>query len=49
MSVLLCPWDSPGENTEVGCHFHPSNIAVTTYQMLSMYLCEVFYTVYLNP
>ena len=18
---LLCPWDSPGENTEVGCHF----------------------------
>ena len=18
---LLCPWDSPGENTGVGCHF----------------------------
>ena len=18
---LLCPWDSPGKNTEVGCHF----------------------------
>ena len=20
-SRLLCPWDSPGKNTEVGCHF----------------------------
>ena len=20
---LLCPWDSPGENTGVGCHFSP--------------------------
>jgi len=20
-SRLLCPWDSSGENTEVGCHF----------------------------
>ena len=19
---LLCPWDFPGKNTEVGCHFH---------------------------
>ena len=19
---LLCPWDSPGKNTGVGCHFH---------------------------
>ena len=19
--MLLCPWDSPGKNTEVGCHF----------------------------
>ena len=19
----LCPWDSPGENIEMGCHFHP--------------------------
>ena len=21
MSRLLCPWDSPGKNTGVGCHF----------------------------
>ena len=20
---LLCPWDSPGKNTEVGCHSPP--------------------------
>ena len=20
-SMLLCPWDSPGRNTRVGCHF----------------------------
>ena len=20
-SLLLCPWDSPGKNTGVGCHF----------------------------
>ena len=19
---LLCPWDSPGKNSGVGCHFH---------------------------
>ena len=19
--VLVCPWDSPGKNTELGCHF----------------------------
>ena len=22
--MLLCPWDSPGKNTGVGCHFLPS-------------------------
>ena len=27
---LLCPWDSPGKNTGVGCHFllHAPNIGV---------------------
>ena len=20
-TVVLCPWDSPGKNTEAGCHF----------------------------
>ena len=23
---LLCPWDFPGKNTRVGCHFFPNNI-----------------------
>ena len=23
---LLCPWDSPGKNTRVGCHFLPQGI-----------------------
>ena len=22
LSRLLCPWDFPGKNTGVGCHFH---------------------------
>jgi len=22
LARLLCPWDSPGKNTRVGCHFH---------------------------
>ena len=22
---LLCPWDSPGKNTGVGCHTHPGD------------------------
>ena len=23
---LLCPWDSPGKNTGVGCHIRPQEI-----------------------
>ena len=26
---LLCPWDSPGKNTGVGCHFLPQGIFLT--------------------
>ena len=26
---LLCPWDSPGQNTGVGCHFHLQGIFPT--------------------
>ena len=25
---LLCPWDSPGKNTGVGCHFLPQYLKV---------------------
>ena len=28
-SRLLCPWDSPGKNTEVGCHFLLQEIFLT--------------------
>ena len=27
-SRLLCPWDSPGKNTGVGCHFLPQCMKV---------------------
>ena len=27
---LLCPWDSPGKNTGVGCHCLPSSAAAAT-------------------
>ena len=26
---LLCPWDYPGKNTEVGCHFLLQRIFLT--------------------
>ena len=26
---LLCPWDSPGKNTGVGCHFFLQEIFLT--------------------
>ena len=26
---LLCPWDSPGKNTGVGCHALPQGIFLT--------------------
>ena len=26
---LLCPWDSPGKNTEAGCHFLLQGIFLT--------------------
>ena len=26
---LLCPWDSPGKNTAVGCHFFLQEIFLT--------------------
>ena len=28
-SKLLCPWDSPGKNTGVGCHFLLQGIFLT--------------------
>ena len=28
-SRLLCPWNSPGKNTAVGCHVFPQGIFLT--------------------
>ena len=35
---LLCPWDSPGKNTGVGCHALPQGIFPTQGSNLSL-LC----------
>ena len=35
---LFCPWDSPGKNTEVGCHFLLQGIFPTQGLMHSMHL-----------
>ena len=34
-----CPWDSPGENTGVGCHF----LLFKYYLQDSIYLCQIIY------
>ena len=35
---LLCPWDSPGQNTGVGCHFFLQGIFLTQGSNLNL-LC----------
>ena len=45
---LLCPWESPGKNTELGCHFllqgifltQGSNSCLLHWQMDSLLLCH---------
>ena len=34
--MLLCPWDSPGKNTGVGCHFLLQEIFLTQGSNLSL-------------
>ena len=34
--MLLCPWDSPGQNTRVGCHFLLQGIFLTQESNLSL-------------
>ena len=38
---LLCPWNSPGKNTEVGCHFLLQGIFLT--QALNTYLLHLLH------
>ena len=44
---LLCPWDSPGKNTGVGCHFLFQGIFLTQGSNLSPALAGGLFTI--NP
>ena len=54
---LLCPWDFPGKNTGVGCHFHLQGIFLTQesnpcflhWQMGSLLLSHQFSSVQFSP
>ena len=37
---LLCPWDSPGKNTGVGCHFFLQGISPTQGSNLGLLYCR---------
>ena len=37
---LLCPWDFPGKNTRVGCHFLLQGIFLTQGSNLGLLLCR---------
>ena len=37
---LLCPWDSPGKNAGVGCHFLPQGIFLTQGLNLDLLQCR---------
>ena len=39
---LLCPWDSPGKNTGVGCHFFLQGIFPTQGSNLSLLQADAF-------
>ena len=41
---LLCPWDSPGKNTGVGCYFHLQGIFLTQGLNLCLLQCRRFFT-----
>ena len=37
---LLCPWDSPGKNAGVGCHFYLQGIFLTQGLNLDLLHCK---------
>ena len=39
-ALLLCPWDSPGKDTGVGCHFLLQGIFLTQESNLSLLHCR---------
>ena len=44
MSRLPDPWDSPGKNTGVGCHFH-LRVIFLTQELNSCFLCPLSWQV----
>ena len=42
--MLFCPWDFPGKNTGVGCHFLFQGIFVTQGSNLCLLHCRLFFT-----
>ena len=42
---LLCPWDSPGRNTGVGCHSLPQGIFLTQRWNLCLLYCRQIFTI----
>ena len=40
LAGLLCPWDSPGKNTGVGCHSLPQHVFPTQGQNLRLLHCR---------
>ena len=45
MDRPLCPWDFPGKNTEVHCHFFPRGIPNTGTELKSPALAGGFFTI----
>ena len=43
---LLCPWDSPGRNTGVGCHSLPQGIFLTQRWNLCLLYCRQIFTIW---
>ena len=41
--TLSCPWDSPGKNTGVGCHFFLQGIFLTLKSNPDLLLCGQFF------
>ena len=40
LARLLCPWNSPGKNTEVDCHFHLQGVFPTQGSNLGLLHCR---------
>ena len=45
----LCPWDSLGKNTGVGCHFLPQKISLTQGSNLSPFVGKVMSLLFNKP